>query len=364
VIPTFDYLSTLPELEEEVLDAVRRVLRSGRLVLGPETEAFEVEFAAWLGSSHCVAVSSGTAALQAALMALGTGPGDEVLTVANTCAPTVAAIRLTGARPTFVDVAQPSLLMDPELVAAAVSERTRCVLPVHLWGDVVDVPRLRELLGPALRERVVEDCAQAHGARLAGRPAGTMGRLGAFSSYPTKNLGAYGDAGAVVTDDPELAASLRRVRMYGYDGSPSSTCEGANLRINEIQAAILRVKLRRLDGWLARRRALAARYQEQITHPGLTLPPRRPQVEHAYHQYVLRCPDRAAITRALDAAQVGWGIHYPTPVHQMPAYQRFAPAGGLPVTEAAAERVLSLPLHEALSDEQAARVVATLNAAG
>jgi len=366
-IKAFDYLRLLPEIEQEVHEAFRRVLRSGWLLLGPETEALERELAEWIGARHCVAVHSGTTALHLALRALGVGTGDRVVTVANTCSPTAAAIRLAGAEPAFVDVDEDSLMMDVDRAAEAIGGRTKCLLPVHLWGDAVEIERLVELAD----ERgvpVVEDCAQAQGTRVrlrgagsATRQVGTFGALGCFSFYPTKNLGAFGDGGAVVTDDGELAERVRALRMYGYRGGQVSEIDGANGRISEVQAALLRVKLRVLDDWLARRRRVAERYRRGLEPTELRVPRRAPRVEHSYHQFVVRSPDRDGLAAALDAAGIGYGIHYPVPLHAMPAYRRFATAP-LPVTERAAGEVLSLPIHEALTDAEVDRVVAVVAA--
>ena len=361
MIKVFDYLRSLPEIEEEVLRAVARVLRSGKLILGPETEAFEREFADFVGARHCVAVTSGTAALHLAFLALGIGAGDEVITVSNTCAPTVAAIRLTGATPAFVDVDAADLMIDPEALAERVTRRTRCIVPVHLWGWSADLVRVLEAARRSQVE-VVEDCAQATGTGYRGRHVGTFGRLGCFSFYPTKNLGAYGDAGAVVTGEADLAARLRALRMYGYDGEAVSQIEGTNARISEIQAAILRVKLRLLPRWLGRRRSVAALYDRCLRNPAVALPPRAGHIEPSFHQYVVRCRERRRVIDALRAAGIGFGIHYPTPVHRMPAYA-FLGGGALdlPVTDRAAEEILSLPVHEALRDDEALSVAATIN---
>ncbi len=368
MIKTFDYLRLLPEIEDEVTAALRRVLRSGRLILGPETAAFEEEFADFVGARHCVAVTSGTTALHLSLMALGVGAGDEVVTVSNTCAPTIAAIRLTGATPVFVDVRGKDLLLDTEALAARIGERTRAIMPVHLWGHSV---HMEDVLEIARRHGVpvVEDCAQATGTRTQGRHVGTLGDLGCFSFYPTKNLGAYGDAGAIVTESAELAARLEALRMYGYEGSAVSSIEGTNARIAEFQAAILRVKLRVLPSWLARRRRIAALYDDHVRNPAIALPPRGREVGDreetpSYHQYVVRCANRELVTGALEAAGIGYGIHYPLPVHLMPAY---AFLGGesleLPVTVRASHEILSLPVHEALTEAEALEVARVLNQA-
>lgn len=360
-ISSFDYLPALEEIEDEVMAAIRRVLHSGRLVLGPETSAFEDEFAAWIGADHGVGVTSGTTAIEVALRALGIGEGDEVITVANTCTPTVAAIRNTGAMPVFVDVDPATLMMDVAAVEDAISPRTAALLPVHLYGRAVDMERLLATAG-SHGLPVIEDCAQATGTTIEGRHVGTLGTVGCFSFYPTKNLGAYGDGGAVVTDDPDLAARVRQVRMYGYDGSPVAQIEGTNGRINEVQAAILRVKLPRLDAALETRRRLATTYDTAITTDAIGLPPAQDGVVASHHLYVVRCSDRDLVVACLEAADIGYGIHYPTPVHRMPAY-RDLPCGEveLPVTDQACDEVLSLPLHEAMTTEQAVAVADVLN---
>lgn len=362
MIKSFDYLKTLPEVENDVMSAVRRVLRSGQLILGPETAALEDEFADFVGASHCIAVTSGTAAIHLSLMALEVGPGDEVITVSNTCAPTIAAIRLTGATPVFVDVGSHNLLMNPDALTERINSHTRCILPVHLWGSSVALDRVLEV---ARRHGlpVVEDCAQATGTRYRNRHVGTFGELGCFSFYPTKNLGAYGDAGAIVTQDEGLARKLKALRMYGYDKSAVSLIEGTNARIAELQAAILRVKLGVLPQWLARRRRIASLYNEHVRHPAISTPVRDDDSEPSYHQYVVRCQARDLVTESLRASGIGFGIHYPVPVHLMPAYRHL---GGdslaLPVTVRASHEILSLPVHEALTEKEALTVAKTLNA--
>lgn len=363
MIKTFDYLGSLPEIEEKIMEALQRVLHSGRLVLGPETEAFEAEFAQYIGSKHCIAVGSGTTAIHLALMALGLKAGDEVITVSNTCVPTIAAIRLAGAIPVFADVRESDLMMDPEQVAAHITPKTRCILPVHLWGQSADMDAVMEVAkGQPEKIPVVEDCAQGHGTTYRGRHVGTFGRIGCFSFYPTKNLGAYGDAGAVVTDDPGLGARLRSLRMYGYDQFAVAQEEGMNARITEMQAAILRVKLGVFPEWLARRRRVATLYNETINNPAIQLPPKQRHTEPSCHQYVIRCKHRQAIIDVLKANDVGFGIYYPTPVHLMPAYEFL---GGstlrLPVTVKASSEILSLPLHEGISPDEAGKVVNLVN---
>jgi dTDP-3-amino-2,3,6-trideoxy-4-keto-D-glucose/dTDP-3-amino-3,4,6-trideoxy-alpha-D-glucose/dTDP-2,6-dideoxy-D-kanosamine transaminase len=359
MIKPFDYQKILEPIEPEVMEAIRGVLHSGYLILGPETQAFEKEFAAWLGAPHCVGVASGTSALHIALWALDVRPGDEVITVANTCPPTISALRLTGAVPRFVDVAPDTLLATPESIEAAITPKTRCIIVVHLWGSMVDMEAVMALARKA-GVAVVEDCAQAVGADWKGRKAGTWGDVGCFSFYPTKNLGAYGDAGAVATENAELAARMRRVRMYGYEAAGVSLEEGMNVRIHEVQAAILRVKLRYLNGWLERRKAFAAQYDRLLDNPLAVPVARNAGGEHAFHQYVVRSSQRDALGDWLRQHEIGFGIHYGTPVHQMPAYLQFAGAG-LPHTERGCREVLSLPLHEALTQEEVETVAGVVN---
>lgn len=355
----FDYLAQYSGLRTEILAAVERVFASGQLILGPEGRAFEQAFAAFLGGGECVAVNSGTDALAIALRALDIGPGDEVITVANTAVPTVSAIRMVGATPVFADVDAGTALMDLEDVARRVTARTKAVVPVHLYGNVVDVPRLRESLAGRC-VRIVEDCAQCHGARLRGRMAGTLGDIGAFSFYPTKNLGAYGDGGLCVSADPALAAKMRRLRMYGFDGKYYSEIEGVNSRLDEVQAAVLNIKLRHLPAWVEQRRALAALYDRELP-ASARLVRAGEGVEHAYHLYVVRVENRDRVREELGRRGIDTAIHYPWPVHLMRAYEPLGlRPGSLPATERLAGEILSLPMYPELAQDDARRVCAEL----
>jgi dTDP-4-amino-4,6-dideoxygalactose transaminase len=364
MIPLFDYRPEHRRLAAEIDAAVRRVLDSGRLILGPEVQAFESEFAAWLGSAHAVGVGSGTDALLLALRALGVGAGHEVVTVSNAGVPPVAAVRAAGARPCLVDVDEATLQLDPAGLARAVTPRTRAVIAVHLYGQAAPLDPIREALEALGRTDValVEDCAQAVGTRYRGRAVGTHGRIGCFSFYPTKNLGAYGDGGLCVTDDPELDRRLRLQRAYGWPpGSRSSAVEGLNSRLDELQAALLRVKLAHLEDALAERRRLAALYDERLAASDFRLPVRTGPDEHTYHLYVVRTEQRAAAIRRLRSADVGYGIHYPQPVHAMDAYRGMGLAvDALPVTDVACASVLSLPLYVGLGESEVGRVVEAL----
>jgi aminotransferase EvaB len=360
-IRVWGYLDEYQKERADILDAVDTVFGSGQLVLGRSVRSFEGEFARYHGVAHCVGVDNGTNALVLGLRALGVGPGDEVITVSNTAAPTVVAIDQVGARPVFVDVRAEDYLMDTGQVAAAITERTRCLLPVHLYGQCVDMAPLRALA--ATHDLVIlEDCAQAHGARQHGRLAGTMGAAAAFSFYPTKVLGAYGDAGATITPDDAVAANLRRLRYYGMEKQYYVVATpGHNSRLDEVHAEILRRKLLRLDSYLAARRAVAARYAEGLAETDLVLPAIRPGNDHVYYLYVVRHPKRDAILEALKGYDIELNVSYPWPVHTMSGFAHLGyPKGSLPVTEALADEIFSLPMYPSLSEERQDEVIHAL----
>ena len=367
-IPQANPLASYQENAAGIDAAIARVLAGGRYLLGPETDGFEVEFAAWAGVKECVSAGSGTEALHLALRACGVGAGDEVITVSHTAVATVSAIELCGARPVLVDIGAEDFNLDPTRLEDARTARTRAVVPVHLYGQAAD-------LAPVVafcREhglRLVEDCSQAHGAWYDGKTVGTFGDAAAFSFYPTKNLGALGDGGAATTNDPGLAASMRALRQYGWRGRRYVSEEaGWNGRMDELQAAILRVKLRRLDTDNDRRRALAARYAAGLAGvPGLTLPAELPGRRHAWHQYVVRVADnrRDAVAADLAASGVQTLVHYPVPIHQQPAYAACGLAAGpMNETERAAAEVLSLPIFPQLVPEVVSRVCTALQTLG
>jgi dTDP-4-amino-4,6-dideoxygalactose transaminase len=337
--------------------AVERVLQRGQFILGEEVATFEEAFAAYCDVRCAVGVASGTDAITLALQAVGVGPGDEVLTVANTCIPTIVGIESTGARPVLVDVEQQTLTLDPALLEGALTSRTKAIVPVHLYGQCADLDPILVLA----REHglsVVEDCAQAHGARYRDRPAGSYGDAAAFSFYPTKNLGALGDGGAVVTDDPVLAERVRRLRNYGERERFEHVVRGRNSRLDELQAALLIAKLPHLDAWNQRRRELAALYDHVLSAaPLLLLPQEAPGRRHVYHLYVVRSPVRDELRKALAQRGIGTAVHYPTPVHLQPAYRDLAiGTGSLEISTHAAAEILSLPLHPGLTDEQVLEV--------
>jgi len=357
MIPFNDLKPLHGMLADELAAAAKRVLDSGWYILGPELEAFEQAFAAYHGVAHAVGVANGTDAIELALRALGIGEGDEVITVAHTAVATVCAVERAGAKPVLVDVDEATSTMDPAAAEAAVTSRTRAILPVHLYGHPADMTALASLAerhGLAL----VEDCAQSHGARVGGRIAGTIGHLGAFSFYPTKNLGAYGDGGAVITKDAGLAERLRRLRNYGQTDRYHHAERGQNSRLDEMQAAILRVKLAHLDGHNAIRRELAGEYSRRLAGlTGIITPACRPGAEPVFHLYVVRHGQRDELMGALRERGIGTLVHYPIPAHLQEGYRDlgYAP-GALPVTERLAREILSLPLYVGLTPEALASV--------
>ena len=361
MIPFLDLKQQQAVLGPEIAVAVAQVFDRGQYILGPEVAAFEQEFARYLGVTHAIGVASGTDALHLALRACGIGPGHEVITVPNTAVATIAAIELSGATPVLVDVEPHGLNIAPGLVEAAITSRTRAILPVHLYGRAAE---LAPLLDIAQRRglRVIEDACQAHGASYHGRRVGGWGDIGCFSFYPTKNLGGAGDGGMVTTNDPALAERLRLLRTYGWAERDRSVLKGMNSRLDELQAAILRVKLRYLDDWTARRCALASRYTEALCGLASVRPPEAAvDGGHVYHLYVVRSGQRDRLREFLAQREIGSLVHYPHPIHLQEPYRELGRGpGSFPEAERAANEVLSLPLHPWLTDDQAGAVIAAL----
>lgn len=355
-IRNWTYLQAHAAQKAAIMQAVQDVFESGRLILGERVAAFEQHFATYCGRRFGVGVNSGTDAIFLGLKALGVGAGDDVITVPNTAVPTVAAIREAGATPVFVDIDERTYLMDVGDVASRITPRTRAVVPVHLYGQCVNM----EALLAMTRDRgiaVLEDCAQAHGATYHGCKAGAMGEVGAFSFYPTKVLGAYGDGGMCLTDDGQMAARLRRLRMYGMDGEYYSHIEGINSRLDEVQAAILDVKLRYLDEAIARRRQIARVYDEGLS--GLvTLPALADGSTHCYYLYVIRHPDRDRLIAELTVRGIGVLIHFPVPIHLMEGYRFLGyREGDFPRAERVAREICSLPMYPELPDADVEGVI-------
>jgi dTDP-4-amino-4,6-dideoxygalactose transaminase len=342
-----------PDLEE----IASRVIRSGWFLFGKETQEFERAFADWLDIEHVVGCANGTDAVTLALESLGVGEGDMVITVPNTAFPTACAISRTGATPVFVDIDKDTWLMDIDGAAGTVDERTKAIIPVHLYGFAVDVPTLREKLPGGVA--IVEDCAQAHGAKLAGRHVGAFSDMAAYSFYPTKNLCAFGDAGAVATGDARLADRARALRFYGQERRDHHTDIGMNSRVDEIQAAFLRFELEHhLDGWVSRRRQIAARYDSELDPRLYRRPSRHADSDPSYHLYVVMVEERDAFRRFLDSEGIDTAVHYPVPIPQQPAYRSLGRSrGDFPHAEALADRIVSLPVAPHLTEPEVERVI-------
>ena len=360
-IPFLDLPAQHAPLRAELDAAIQKVIDKCDFIGGNAVREFEAAFAEFCGTRYCVGVSNGTDAIFLALKALGIGPGDEVITVPNTFIGTSAPILRTGAHIRFVDCHPETMNIDVSKIEAAITHRTRAIVPVHLYGQPADMATINSIA----RQHdliVVEDAAQAHGARLHGKPAGSFGRAACFSFYPGKNLGAFGDAGAVVTDDENVAARIRSLRDAGRSSKYEHTEDGYNHRLDTLQAAVLGVKLRYLPEWNQQRRQIAARYQELFAgQDNITTVTEPPGYEGVYHLFVVRVPQRDAVQKKLAEAGIDTGIHYPLPLHRQPVYADMHIARGrFPVTEAAAERLLSLPIFPGMTDTQVEYVAAEL----
>lgn len=352
MVPYLDLKAQYHSIKPEIDAAIARLLESCQFVLGEAVAGFERDFAAYCGAKECIGVNSGTSAIHLALLAAGVGPGDEVITTPFTFVATVAAILYTGATPVLVDIDPVSFNIDPSKVEAAIGKRTKALLPVHLYGQPADMDPLLEIArrrGIAL----IEDAAQAHGAEYRGRRCGSMGVMACFSFYPGKNLGAYGEGGAVTTGDPQLARKLRLLRDWGAEGKYNHVLRGFNYRMEGMQGAVLGVKLRHLESWTEGRRAKARRYDQLLANADLQLPRAMSYARHVYHTYTVRSAGRDALQKALAAQQIQTGIHYPVPVHLQPAYADLGYGrGSFPQAEQAAREVLSLPIFPEMTEEQ------------
>ncbi len=357
----WDYKQEYENEREDILDAVDTVFRSGQLVFGPSVQGFEEEYAAYHGVKHCVSNDNGTNAIVLGLRAIGVKPGDEVITVSNTAAPTVIAIDQIGAIPVFVDINPDDYLMNTDLVEAAITERTTCIVPVHLYGQCVNLEPLKALAAKH-NLTIFEDCAQSHGAKQNGVLAGTTGKAAAFSFYPTKVLGAYGDGGATITNDDEVAASLRRIRYYGMEKQYYVVeTPGHNSRLDAVHAEILRRKLTRFDGYLASRRKVAARYYEALADTDLVLPKITEGNDHVYYLFVARHPKREQILERLLGYDIQLNVSYRWPCHTMTGFAKLGyEKGSLPVTEKLADEIFSLPMYASLDEDTQDKVIDAL----
>lgn len=352
MIPFVDLKAQYLSIKDEVDSAIQGVLNTCQFTLGSEVAEFEKEFAAYCQSTNGIGVNTGTSALHLALLAAGVGPGDEVITVPFTFVATVSAIDYTGATPVFVDIDPRTFTMDVSAIEAAITERTKAIIPVHLYGQTADMDPILDI---ARRHGliVIEDACQAHGAEYKGRRAGSMGDMGCFSFYPGKNLGAYGEGGMVVTDNPEYTRTIRMLRDWGAEKKYHHVLKGYNFRLEGIQGAVLRVKLRYLEGWTEARRRAAARYDALFAGSGVSTPKAMAHARHVYHLYVVRTAKRQAWQDALTAQGIQSGIHYPTPVHLLPAFADLGyHSGQFPHSEQAANEVLSLPMFPELTEAQ------------
>jgi aminotransferase EvaB len=347
MLPAFwDYQREYDELRHEILGAVDRVFKSGQLILGPEGSAFERDMAAYIGVAGGVGVNSGTDAIYIALAAVGIAAGDEVITVPNTAVPTVSAIQTLGARPVFVDIGDDDFLMDIGQIEAAITPRTKAILPVHLYGQCAD---LDPLMAIAKRHglKVVEDCAQSQGSLYRNRQCGSMGDASAFSFYPTKLLGGYGDGGMILSDDDAVVKLARSLRFYGMEETYFAERHGYNSRLDEVHAAILALKLPRVEGWISRRREIADRYRRGLGHSGLRLPKENAYGRHVYHLFVVETAgDRDAVLQRMELRGLKCGVHYRWPIHLMRGYEDLGyREGQFPVAEEKARHIFSLPIY-------------------
>ncbi len=359
-IPFIDLRAGMTKIRKEIDAAIARIVDNTAFVLGPELEGFEEDFASYCGATYCAGTNSGTSALHLALLGYGIGPGDEVITVPNTFIATVEAIAMTGAKPVLVDVRRDTSLIDPELAAAAVTPKTKAIIPVHLFGQCCDMDPLMKLA----EEKglyVIEDACQAHGASYKGRRAGSLGHAAAFSFYPSKNLGAFGEGGAVTTNDESLVKRVKGLRHHAQFEKNIHQELGYNYRLEALQAAVLRVKLKYLDEGNDRRRTAAGRYGENLSGTPFRLPVEREDRRHVYHLFTVGCPDKKAVEKALTEAGIGWGEHYPIPVHLQPA---FASLGygrdSFPIAEEQMAEIVSLPMYPELSMDDVDRVCEVL----
>ncbi len=358
-VPFVDLKAQFHAIRDEVVPRVMQVMESASFVLGPDVALFEEHFATYVGARYCVGVETGTAALELVLRAMEIGPGDEVIIPANTYVACAIAISKVGARPVLVE-ADRAYLIDPSLLDAAVTPRTKAVMPVHLYGQVVP---MEPIVAFARRHglRIIEDACQAHGARYAGRRAGSFGDAACFSFYPAKNLGAYGDGGAIVTNDPALCDSLRLLHDFGQRKKYEHLVKGENCRLDSMQAAVLDVKLRHLDDWNEARRRHAIAYDERLSAIGIAPPVRLHEEGHVYHLYVIEVENRDRVQAGLSERGIATGIHYPIPIHLQPAYADLGLApGSFERTERSAGRLLSLPMFAELTGEQIDAVVDAL----
>ena len=357
MIPFIDLQAQYAEIGIEVENEILRVLRNGQYVLGPEVQAFESEFATFCGTKHAVGVNSGTSALHIALRACNIGPGDEVITVPFTFVGTVAAINFSGAHPRLVDIDPQSFTMDPNKIEAQITERTKAIIPVHLFGQAADMDPILSI-AKKFGLTVIEDACQAHGATYNGQLVGGLGDIGCFSFYPSKNLGSCGEAGIVVTNDPNRAHNIQMLRNWGQDQKGNYVIKGGNYRLDTLQAAVLRVKLPHTLKWNEARRTLASRYNELLASIDLKTPTTMPYAKHVYHVYAVQTQKREALRQGLETRGIGVKVHYPLPIHLQPAYAELGyKEGDFPCSEKTSKEIISLPIYPQLSNSTIETIV-------
>ena len=342
------------EQKQEIDQAVYKVMNSDNYILGPEVENFEREFTQYIGTKYCIGVNSGTDALILALRALGIGSGDEVIAPSHTAVATISAIVMSGATPVFVDVDYNSYTINPDLVLESITNKTKAIIAVHLYGHPCDMDSLQEIAAKK-GVSIVEDCSQAHGALWKGKKVGSIGVIGCFSFYPTKNLGAIGDGGAITTNDKMIAEKMLQLRQYGWNSDKKSQIQSSVSRLDEIQAAILRIKLTKLDMFNSKRQKIARHYFEHLAYSELSMPTSKVDVNHVFHLFVARTSRRDELISTLNRLNIYPGIHYPVPVHLHPAFKSI-PHNGLPVTESLAESIVSIPMFPELTEAELSRV--------
>lgn len=359
-IKSFDYQKQLSDIRKDIQGAIGQVLDSGKLVLGEQVVTFENNFSKFIGCKYGIGVNSGTDALKISLKALGVSLNDEVITVSNTAVPTVSAIRELGARPVFVDVKE-DFTMDEKLIVSAITKRTKIILPVHLYGKACNMTEINRV-AKKYNLRVVEDCAQAHGCIFKNKKVGSYGVMSCFSFYPTKNLGAYGDGGMILTSNKNLADKCRRLRMYGMEKTYYAKEEGFNSRLDEIQAAILNVKLKYLNGWNKKKQNIARRYLNEIVNKSIKLPVVGDIEKHCFHQFVIRVVERDKLIEYFKNCDIGFGIHYPYPIHSQKAYRFLGcESSSLLKTVKYSKEILSLPIFPELNKNEVDYVIRCLN---
>lgn len=360
LIPFFDYKRQLKIIRKPIEAAIKRTLESGQLVLGKEVKLFEKNFSAYIDVKYGIGVNSGTDALKIAIKALGIKSGDEIITIANTAVPTISAMQEVGAKPIFVDI-KDDYNIDETKIAAAITKKTKAILPVHLYGQPCNMPVIMKI-AKKYKLKVIEDCAQAHGSKIGAKKIGSFGDLSCFSFYPTKNLGAYGDGGMILTNNKKLADICRALRMYGMKSGYYSEIGGYNSRLDEIQASILNIKLIHLNEWNKKRKKIATLYLKNIKNPKIILPKINKNNSSCFHLFVVRNQNRKKLEKYLRWNNIGFGVHYPHPIHLQKAYKFLGyKKGGLPLTEKYAEQIISLPIFPELSGKEIKYVIEKLN---